>query len=134
MGAPDKQFTNFLLKYFSKDNKGFFIEAGANTGYARSVCYILEYSYGWTGINVEPNPHCFKELEVARPNCINVNYALSFKSGTVTFTYPADGPKANFSGQGSIIFKSQHWDDRPTIEIEVNTIRLEELVKIYNVL
>jgi len=133
MKTPDKQFTKFLLKYFPEGSKGVFIEAGANTGYAGSVCYELEYSYDWTGINIEPNPYCFKELKVTRPNCINANYALSFRAGTVTFTFPTNGPRGNFAGQGSIIFKPQHWNGRPTVEIEVNTIRLEELIKIYNV-
>ncbi len=35
---------------------GYFVELGANDGVRQSNTYILQYTYKWTGILIEPNP------------------------------------------------------------------------------
>jgi len=129
MKEPDKKYTDFLVGNFFEDKPpGFFIEAGANTGYAGSVCWHLENDYGWSGMNIECNPHCFAELEKNRPNCINVSRALSAREEELVFTFPIDGPRKLFAGQGSVVFNRGHWGERPSRQITVKSISLRELL------
>lgn len=70
----------FLLEKFPYLAKpGFFIECGANDGIYYSIGKYFEDNYNWKGVNIECNPYCFNELVKNRPNCINLQYALSDK-------------------------------------------------------
>lgn len=133
MNEPDINFTDFLLKYINPKREGFFIEAGANTGYAGSVCYWLEHKYRWSGMNIEPNPFCFEELQKTRPKSINLNYGLYHSAGELVFTMPINGPRKYFAGQGSVVFKPNHWGKRPTKSFPVKVERLDTLLKVHNI-
>lgn len=134
LNIPDRQFTNFLFDNFFKHvPNGFFIEAGANTGYEGSVCWHLEHDYGWTGMNIECNSHCFLQLVKTRPGCINVNKALSDREKDMVFTFPTDGPRKLFAGQGSVIFKPNHWNGRPTKQVKVKSTTLRKLLGSYDI-
>lgn len=45
-----------VIKAINPNQGGFFVELGANDGISQSNTYKLQYSYGWTGILIEPNP------------------------------------------------------------------------------
>jgi FkbM family methyltransferase len=55
---------------------GFFVEAGANDGYAQSNTYALERIHGWKGLLVEPTPELHREATRERPGSTVVRAAL----------------------------------------------------------
>ena len=69
---------------------GFFIEAGANDGYAQSNTYALERIHGWSGLLVEPTPELHREAALERPGSAVVRAALvppDFTGSEVTLHY-----------------------------------------------
>lgn len=69
-----------VLKFYNEKKNGFFIEIGANDGNILSNTYLLEKSYNWKGICVEPIPDKFKLLCENRPNSLCYDYAVYNKS------------------------------------------------------
>jgi len=119
MRTPDIAFAKRINKIFFKNQKeGFFVECGANTGYAGSVTWWFEEEQSWNGVLIEPNPYCFDELVEQRPNCANLNLALSNTKGFSTFKLPTDGPRGLFAGRGSL---GLSYGSRPTTSCEVAT-------------
>ena len=45
-----------VIKRINPGFGGYFVELGANDGVRQSNTYKLQYSYGWTGLLIEPNP------------------------------------------------------------------------------
>jgi len=68
--------TKRILEYIGNIQNGFYIEAGAYDGVLQSNTKFLEEEYNWTGMLIEPGPKIFKELELNRPNNININKCL----------------------------------------------------------
>lgn len=73
--------------YFKNQHYGFFIECGAADGVTNSVCLPFE-KIGWSGINIEASNTSYSELVKNRQNLLNINAALSNKSGTTKFLEP----------------------------------------------
>ena len=65
-----------LEKYLSRE-AGFFVEAGANDGYAQSNTYYLERFRDWRGILVEPIPRLHRACVRERPKSQVFNCALT---------------------------------------------------------
>lgn len=78
---------DFILdSYVFKGYKnGIFVDVGAHDGKTYNNTLFFEETYNWTGINIEPLPHIFKELEVVRPGCINLNVAIDEFEGEAEF-------------------------------------------------
>ena len=55
---------------------GFFVEAGANDGFAQSNTYSFERIHGWRGLLIEPVPELAREAARARRRSRVVNCAL----------------------------------------------------------
>ena len=69
---------------------GFFIEAGANDGFAKSNTYYFEKMQGWKGILVEPIPELGEKCARERPNSVVFNCALvsrNYTGHSVTMLY-----------------------------------------------
>ena len=69
---------------------GFFIEAGANDGFAQTNTYYFERFLGWRGILIEPIPELYRKCVRERPNSIVFNYALvptDYEDETVRMMY-----------------------------------------------
>jgi FkbM family methyltransferase len=58
---------------------GFFVEAGANDGYAQSNTYRLERVRGWRGVLIEPVPALYHEARIERESSQVFNCALVSK-------------------------------------------------------
>jgi FkbM family methyltransferase len=71
----------YLWRCFGKREHGFFIDVGAEQPVIDSVTYKL-YLNGWRGINIEPQPEYFKQLENMRPEDINLNLAIGLAEDT----------------------------------------------------
>lgn len=63
---------------------GFFFDSGASKGVRVSNTYLLETSFGWNGICIEPNEIFFSEL-VRNRRCLCLNCCLYDQDGTVDF-------------------------------------------------
>jgi FkbM family methyltransferase len=76
-----------VLEFYNNKKNGYFIEIGENDGIYFSNTYLLENSFDWKGICVEPLPNKFTELQKNRPNSICVNSAVYNSTGnTVEFS------------------------------------------------
>lgn len=85
-----------LQKYLSYTD-GFFVEAGANDGFAQSNTYYLERFLGWHGILVEPIPELYERCVRERPNSTVFNCAL------VSDDYEGETVKMLYSGLMSLV-------------------------------
>ena len=73
-----------LWRALGSINNGFYVDVGAWYADVDSVTKAF-YDHGWSGINIEPNPEIFTDLQEKRERDINKNCALSDKVGTETF-------------------------------------------------
>lgn len=73
-----------LRRLFPEETSGFYVDVGAGHPLQFSVTKHF-YDRGWRGINVEPAPRQFAELEKDRTEDVNLNVALAAAEGTVTF-------------------------------------------------
>jgi FkbM family methyltransferase len=68
-----------VLEYLQHKRNGFFVEIGASDGILLSNCYLLEESYNWDGICIEPIPYKFEKLQKNR-KCKCIDKAVFSKS------------------------------------------------------
>jgi len=127
-----------LEKYLGYRN-GFFIEAGANDGYAQSNTYYLEKRHGWTGVLVEPIPELFEKCKLIRKKSTIYNCALVENSATnsVVMRY------ANLMSLVNGVFQDsgdeeKHINDGLSVqnigksyEIQVSSVTLESILDGY---
>lgn len=107
-GVPlDKKFFNII-----NCRNGFFIEVGANDGVTQSNTKMLEESYGWKGILIEPSASLFPILVANRPHSKCFQCALGsfeqdgkYLSGTFDGTLMAafEPDKKNKHGPACIV-------------------------------
>jgi FkbM family methyltransferase len=76
----------FLETHFFKGHKnGVFFDVGAHDGKSFNNTLYFETANGWTGVNVEPIKSRYEDLVKNRPNCININCAVSDFNGECDF-------------------------------------------------
>jgi len=63
--------------------KGFYIDVGAADPNHESVTRLF-YEHGWSGVNIEPRANGFAAFPLARPRDVNLQIAVSNKSGMFT--------------------------------------------------
>ena len=76
----------FLLKYFKNYKKGKYLDLGCFHPVRDNNTYQL-YKKNWNGINIDLNPLTIELFNFSRPKDINLNTALSRKSGIKKFYY-----------------------------------------------
>jgi FkbM family methyltransferase len=69
---------------FRGKREGMFVDVGAGHPFADSVTQWLRLR-GWRGVNVEPNPVFFRELQTYRQDDCNLNVGLSDQAGECVF-------------------------------------------------
>ena len=87
---PSLNQIDLKLERYLSYKGGFFIEAGANDGFAQSNTYYFEKLRGWTGILIEPIPALYKKCVKERSNSIVFNCALvprDYEGQSVTMLY-----------------------------------------------
>jgi hypothetical protein len=72
----------FVLELLGGMRGGFFLDSGASDGVTKSNTQLLEASFGWRGICVEPNETFFREL-VKNRACVCVSCCLYDREGDV---------------------------------------------------
>lgn len=72
-----------LQRAFEGQPRGFYIDVGSYGPVDHSVTKHF-YDKGWHGINIEPNPAPFAEIQADRTRDINLNLGLSDEAGELT--------------------------------------------------
>jgi FkbM family methyltransferase len=80
-GRGQNALGKHLYMHSGEKENGIFLECGALDGVSLSVNKDFEEGFGWKCVNVEANPKSFSLLVENRPNCTNLNYALSSVDG-----------------------------------------------------
>lgn len=118
--------------FFKTKRNGFFVECGAFDGLMECSCKFFEETMGWTGLNIEPVPYPYSKLIVNRPNCINVNAALSSTNGKATFTNAIHPSMGRMFGNGSLAHTEAHKKELINMgctfeSIDVESVRFKDL-------
>jgi len=80
-----KQDQYLEQQVFKGFKNGVFVDVGAHDGITINNTLFFEQQHNWSGINVEPLPSVYEKLVKNRPNCVNLNYAVSSTTGTADF-------------------------------------------------
>lgn len=119
LGAEDwrKQLESHAVSQLGQDlwvlekcgykRNGFFVEFGATDGVLLSNTWLLEKSFGWTGICAEPNPKFFEQLKSNR-NCKISNAYIGGKTGATVEFILSDA----YGGSSEYAQDDQHADKR----------------------
>lgn len=69
---------------------------------------VFEKYKGWNGINIEPSPVIFEKLKRNRPHSMNLNFALSDRTGMDSFTAVIHPEFGELCTNGSLQHTSEH--------------------------
>jgi FkbM family methyltransferase len=127
-------------KVFKGFKNGVFVDVGAHDGLTINNTLFFERQHNWSGINIEPLPNVYQKLAQNRPNCINLNYAVSSETGMADFVCN-EGYTEMLSGLASQ-YDSRHHMRRErenrkkgstTRIIQVQTKRLEDIFQAHDI-
>lgn len=86
---------DLIINYIFKDkSKGFYIDIGAQHPISNNNTYLL-FKRNWSGINIDLDKKNIDLFNLARPNDINLNLALSNKVSIENLYYYHDGSPIN---------------------------------------
>lgn len=106
---------------------GYFVEFGATNGLDLSNTYLLEKSFGWTGILCEPASTWHSDLELNRSSKIDKRCVFSVSDQKLSFT---EGSVGELSGISSFAADDKRIaNDRKATKYEVETVSLRDLLK-----
>lgn len=75
-----------IKKYFGNKKNGFYVDVGAYHPIQRNNTVLL-HQMGWEGINIDVSNFSIKLFNHLRPSDINLNIAISKKSGEIDMFY-----------------------------------------------
>lgn len=84
----------FVIYWLNGKRNGRFLEFGASNGIQHSNTWLLEKTYGWSGVLSEPSEAHYPELEDNRPNQQIIKDCISHSTGlSVDFFVATDFPE-----------------------------------------
>jgi FkbM family methyltransferase len=89
-----------LWRALRQVEQGFYIDIGAWSPDIDSVTRAF-YEHGWRGINVEPNPHWYRQLAAKRARDTNLELALSHVCGTQTLHLVHESGLSTLDAEGA---------------------------------
>jgi len=96
-----------LAAFFDDDEKGFYVDVGANHPVQDSVTKYF-YERGWRGINIEPIKEQYDLIVENRPRDINLQIGISDKAGTLNLRiYEKGDGLSTFSNKMQKGYESQ---------------------------
>jgi len=106
--------------------EGFFVDIGASDGVQWSNSYLLEKTFGWTGILVEPNPMHREALRAGRSSRVHHGCVAAASGEEVAFWCAQDD---ELSGIGRYAEQDGHTASRREhTTIRLTTISLNDLL------
>jgi FkbM family methyltransferase len=138
--SQDKQDEYLETNVFKGFKNGIFMDIGAHDGITINNTIYFEKNNNWTGVNVEPIKTIYDKLVLNRPQCININCAVSNTDGTADFicntgyTEMISGLKDNFDPRHFDRLERENRQMGSTTEfITVNTKRVETICDEHNI-
>lgn len=127
---PDAKGENFqdifAMLVLEETVNGFFVEFGATNGVAGSNSYMMEKSYGWSGILAEP-ARCWHDA-LARNRSATISHKCVWRETGARLPF-REARDAGFSTLETLTAKDRHAPRRITADIyEVETITLDQLL------
>ena len=110
----------FLAELFADKPSGFYVDVGAFHPFRWSNTCLL-YQRGWTGLNIEPDPHALTLFNRYRRRDLNIQVAISSTPGEVNF--------ACLGEYGGIEDDGYIWADREGERITVIAQRLATVLE-----
>jgi len=109
-----------LWRALKNIEKGFYIDVGAAWPENDSVTKAF-YDKGWRGINVEPNKQFYTELELARPNDINLCLALGESESNLIMNFIEGTGLSTLDSSIAQFHQSSDWKLNPQ-KVQVKTL------------
>jgi FkbM family methyltransferase len=117
-----------VLRRAFRGDHGYYVDVGACHPVQGSLTKHF-YDKGWSGINIEPQPHLCQLLAAERPRDVNLELAVGTHIGDVQLTtYPGD------EGLGTInsdVAREHERDGRSSTTMPVEIVRLESVLERY---
>ena len=128
------------INIFKGYKNGVFIDVGAHNGKKINNTLYFEINNNWTGINIEPIKDVYNDLIKNRPNCININCAVSNNDGETEFicntgyTEMISGIKTSFDNRHieRLQYENKKYGSSTKI-IKVETKKLETICDSHNI-
>ena len=132
---PKKQYSCFgedifIMDFFEKDNKGFYVDVGSYHPFFWNNTYLL-YKKKWNGINLDLNPLTIELFNFSRPRDINLNTALSRKSGIKNFYYFGEFSPLNTLDKNHLRFLKKNFNVKRN-EYKIKKIKTKNINSILN--
>lgn len=119
--------TKWALSQLETKARGFFIDSGAAMGILGNNTFVLEDTFWWNGICVEPIPEFFDDLVKTR-HCHLVQAALSDCNGRASLVVPDNLWLAGLDGKlGDDVWRDAR--NQATRKIDVATFRIGTLLE-----
>jgi FkbM family methyltransferase len=138
--SQDNQDKFLHENVFKGYKNGVFMDIGAHDGVSINNTLYFEKEHGWTGVNIEPINDVYQRLVSNRPECINLNCAVSDTIGTAEFilnrgyTEMLSGLKNSYDLRH---VQRMAWEIRQyggsTETISVNTDTVENICKTHSI-
>jgi FkbM family methyltransferase len=116
-----------LSRIFANESTGFYVDIGACHPIHDSVTQHF-YLRGWQGINIEPQPDLFAELQSERGRDTNLNICVGSKPGKQKLYITADQGTSTLDTALASHYQST---GRVTREIDVDVVPLTDIWKQY---
>jgi FkbM family methyltransferase len=118
---------DLIIDYIFKYKKsGLYIDVGCQHPIANNNTYIL-YKKGWNGINLDLDKKNIDLFNIARPDDININIAVSDKSENVNLFYHHDGSPINTINSHNAYFQKNKFKKIKLIKSETLNKILENI-------
>tara|TARA_R110000851_G_scaffold108061_2_gene228822 strand:+ start:1795 stop:2445 length:651 start_codon:yes stop_codon:yes gene_type:complete len=119
-----------VLEYFNNKKQGYFLEVGASDGIELSNTYLLEKSYDWTGICIEPIPKVYEKLKLNR-SCLTENKAI-YNQSNIDVEFSIANCHTLLSGIPTHLDQHKEKVNNDKEDIIVSTLTLEDLLIKHN--
>jgi FkbM family methyltransferase len=120
-----------LAAYFKDVQKGTYVDIGGFHPVNDSVTKHF-YDKGWHGINVEPIVAQYKLFEEDRTEDVNINAAVSDKSGKITLRQYENGGLSTISPEMQAEYnKTKGAETRKFKDVEVDVLTLKDIFERY---
>jgi FkbM family methyltransferase len=111
-----------LERVFKGRTNGFYIDVGAADPVVDSVTKWF-YENGWSGVNIEPNPHFYERLLADRPRDINLDLALDEREDEKLFHVFEKIGNSTFDESVRNEITTKGFESRPKM-VQVTTLSL----------
>ena len=120
-----------VLKYFTKNYKGIYLDIGAFHPVKVSNTFKM-YKSGWKGINIDMNSLSIEMFNYARPNDINICAAISSKESYKTMYFHHDLSPLSTIEKNHVKFLKKHFKIRNLRKKKIKTKNINKILKKYN--